>query len=189
MREITAWHKENDSNDSEPHGRHPRLSTQPCRRGLVEDPGDLVGDGLEECGGKLGGHRGGEGSGDGLGLVGAGGEQHDRPRSQDRGDAHGQGLRDDVLHAVEIAGGVGARDGVQLGEAGREPERLRDRQVARFVESDVTIAADPQELEIQTAIGLDPAVVLGGVGGHEPRGHRPVEHVARWGAMSTWLKR
>ena len=95
----------------------------------------LLGDRLEERGGQLGGHRAGEGAGDGLGLVRAGGEDHDRPRRQDRGDAHGQGPGNDVIHAAELPGRVGAGDRVQLDQPGRQPQGFGDGQVARLVES------------------------------------------------------
>ena len=62
-------------------------------------------------------------------------------------------------------------DRVQLDQAGRQPQRLGDGQVARFVEADVAVAADAEELDVQAAVGLDPAVELGGVRGRRtPRG-------------------
>ena len=151
----------------------------------------LPGDRLQERAGDLGGHRAGQRAGDGLGLVGAEGEDQDRPGGQDRGrrPASGRGggrgrLAAEVRAASAIVTGwrstrrVGRRQG------------LGDRQVGRLVEADVAVAADAEELEVEAAVGGDPAVVVRRRARRRtPRARVPSSTWARFGARSTWPNR
>ena len=60
---------------------------------------------------------------------------------------------------------------------------------ARLVEPDMAVAADPQELEVEPSVGLDPAIEQGGVLGDEWLGDGAVEDMRRAAARSTRLKR
>ena len=82
-----------------------------------------------------------------------------------------------MIDAAEFLGRVGAGDRMQLDQAGRQPQGFGDGQVARLVETDVPVAADAEQLDVQPAVGLDPAVKLRRVRGRERLGHRAVEHV------------
>ena len=82
-----------------------------------------------------------------------------------------------MIDAAELLGRVGAGDRVQLDQAGRQPQGFGDSQAARFIETDVPVASDAEQLDIQPAVGLDPAVKLGRVRRRERLGDRAVEHV------------
>ena len=101
-----------------------------------------------------------QGTGDDLGLVDAGGQHHDRSCGQDRGHAHGECPRDDPVQPTELPGRVGPGDGVKLDQSGGQREGLGDGVVARLVEADMAVAADAKELEVQSAVGGDPAIEL-----------------------------
>ena len=51
---------------------------------------------------------------------------------------------------------------------------IGDGRVVRLVEADVAVAADPQQLEVEAAVGFDPAVELGRVLVDERLGDRAV---------------
>ena len=66
---------------------------------------------------------------------------------------------------------------MQFHEACRQPKGLGDRHTTGLVEGNVPIAADSQELNVQPAIGFDPAVVFRGMSVHECLGDGAVKKV------------
>src|SRR6476646_7530030 len=82
---------------------------------------------------------------DGGTFLVAAGEEDDRLRLQDRADAHSDGVRRDVAVGEERRVG-GARRFGQLDDT-----RTRVERRAGLVESDVAVAAESEECEIESA--------------------------------------
>src|SRR5207245_504208 len=98
--------------------------------------------------------------GDGFGLVGAEGDDQDRAGGQDRGHADGERARDHAGLVAEILGGVDPGDRVEVDQAGGQTHGRFGGKVARFVEADVAVPAESEELEVEAAVGGNPAIVL-----------------------------
>ena len=56
---------------------------------------------------------------------------------------------------------------MKIDQACRQLERFGNRELARFIETNVAVAADTQKLKVKSAIGLDPVVELRGVFGND----------------------
>lgn len=105
-----------------------------------------MGEGLEDGGGDLGGDLAFDGLVDDLGFLLAQGEQEDFFGLDDGVDADTDGLMGDVGDGTEIVLGVLAGYGVQIDQPGGGVKAG-----AGFVEAYMAVAANAQQLQVDTA--------------------------------------
>ena len=100
------------------------------------------------------------------------GHEHNPSRLQNGAHAHGDRAARRVLLAAEIAGGVAPGEAVE-----RHQARARAPRASRFVESDVTRAADPEELEVDAAGRANHLLVVAAMRVDRGAGEGAVRHV------------
>ena len=123
-------------------------------RGLVENERHIRME-LQGRRGDGAGDRAFDGFGDGGGLGRAGGQQKDFAGFEDRADAHGDGAARAFFAGTEKLGVVVERLAAQDFEA-----HARGQAGGRFVEADVSVAANAEKLEVDAARGANALVIL-----------------------------